>query len=240
MSKKIFHHKPVLDLGMGHALGEFNDTLAVDKFGYNSAIGNSFETVWDGSNTYTWIETATTLNVVAEAGATDNGVMVVVEGLDADYNIQVETVTLGDDSAGGTSTTKKFYRVHRAYVIGTQDPTDDITIEGQDDTVYAQITFPYNQTLMAVYTVPQGYTAYLLSMHLSIEKNKDVVAKLMTRNPANTFNTKAIVSSYAAPVHRQWSIPMEIGPTTDIKIDAKAGPTTGVAAGFELLLVENI
>ena len=51
MSKKLTHNQPSLSTGLAIALGEFNDTASIDKFGLNSSVGTSYETIWDGGST---------------------------------------------------------------------------------------------------------------------------------------------------------------------------------------------
>src|SRR6056300_1351924 len=53
--------------------GLIRGAYSVNKFGYNTSIGSSaFETVWDGSNLYTYIETAGTAAVTSSNTAADN------------------------------------------------------------------------------------------------------------------------------------------------------------------------
>ena len=37
------------------ARGLIRGASHINKFGYNSSVGSNFETVWDGSNIYTYI-----------------------------------------------------------------------------------------------------------------------------------------------------------------------------------------
>lgn len=219
--------------------GQYQNLGAWEAVGYNADVGSSFETIWDGSNIYTYPSAATTMNVVAQAvsPATDNGVEVTIIGLDASYNEITETVTLGDDSTGGTSTTQEFLRINRAYVSNGSAPTDDITIE-QDGTVYAQITYPYNITQQAVYTVPAGKRGYLVYASISLEKQKEVVAKFMTRIPGGILVTGGIIGTTGS-YQRHWVLPPVLEEKTDIEIRAKAGATTSISGSLQVLLEDK-
>jgi hypothetical protein len=147
-------------------------------------------------------------------------------------------VTLGGDSAGGTATTLEFLRVYRAYVANGTSVTGTISIQ-QDGVDYAKITPEHQQTLMAVYTIPKGKVGYLVSGNVSVEKNQPVVAKVMTRRPGGVLRTQGIVSTFGVPFQRVWQLPPVLTEKTDIEIRAKAGATTSISAGFEIVLEDK-
>lgn len=213
----------------------YDGISGLDKFGYLPTATTSFKTVWDGDNIYTYSSAATTMNVVSSVGATDDGKEITIEGLDANYDVITETVTLGGDSAGGTATTQSFLRVYRAFVANGTSVTGTISIQ-QDGVAYAKITPEHQQTLMAVYTIPRGKVGYLVSGNLSVEKNQPVVAKVMTRRVGGVLRTGGLVTSFGVPFQRVWQIPPVLPEKTDIEIRAKAGATTSIAAGFEIVL----
>lgn len=213
----------------------YDGISGLDKFGYLPTATTSFKTVWDGDNIYTYPSAATTMNVVSSVGATDDGKEITIEGLDANYDVITETVTLGGDSAGGTATTQSFLRVYRAFVANGTSVTGTISIQ-QDGVAYAKITPEHQQTLMAVYTIPRGKVGYLVSGNLSVEKNQPVVAKVMTRRVGGVLRTSGLVTSFGVPFQRVWQLPPVLPEKTDIEIRAKAGATTSIAAGFEIVL----
>jgi len=224
--------------GINIRKGIYDNIGGIDKFGYLPTATTSYKTVWDGDNVYTYPSAATTMNVVSSAGATDNGIDITIQGLDASYNQITETVTLGDDSAGGTATTREFLRVFRAFVSGGTNITGNVTIQ-QDGVVYAKIFAEMQQTLMAVYTIPAGFTGYLVAGNISVEKNQPVVSKLMTRSPGGVLRVSGLVTSFGVPFQRKWEFPPVLPEKSDIEIRAKAGATTSIAAGFEIILEKN-
>lgn len=224
-------------VGIGIQKGLFSKLSGVEVTGYNPVIGTVFETIWDGSDEYTYPTSATTMNVTAVAGATDNGVEVLIQGLDANYQEISETVILGDDSAGGTSTTQEFLRIFSATVTNGQEPTDDILIQ-QDGNTYAMITFPYNRSQMGIYTVPANKRAYIVYASISLEKQKEVIAKFLTRRPGGILVTAGIIGTTGS-YQRHWEIPPVIDERTDIEIRALAGATTGAAVNIQLILEDK-
>ena len=236
MSKPINNNQPTLNTGMAIAIGEFRDTTSIDKFGLNSSVGSSYETIWDAGSTYAYPSSAVAMTVTSASGASDNGVEVTIIGLDGDYAEVEQSVTLG--GLGVATTTQTFIRVFRAFVSNGQDATGVLDIDN-GGTVYAQIQPEFQQTMMAVYTVPAGKTGYLVSGNVSSTKDKDITAKLMMREFGGVLRTKGLVLTPGAPFQRQWVIPQRIPAKTDIEIRAKAGATGPVAAGFEIVLVDS-
>ena len=49
-----------LPLGLSIQKGLVQNYTGVNKFGLNTAVGTSFETIWDGNNTYTYPSSAGT------------------------------------------------------------------------------------------------------------------------------------------------------------------------------------
>jgi len=222
-----------LEIGVAIASNKIDKLDGVHKFGYNSAVGTAYETVWDGGGIYTFPSSATTAVVTSASGATDSGVEVYIEGLDANYGTQSETVTL--NASGTFTTTNTYLRLHRAYIAGSTAADGDITITVDSVTV-AKILSEYQQTEMLVYTVPAGCTGYILQVDASVQKNQELVVKLMTRETGGVFLTKGILASFGTPIGRKFDLPMKLPAKTDIRIDAKAGATTEIAGEFELVL----
>ena len=238
MAQRIDGVDPFQNINLEIARGRVSDATAIDKFGLNASVGSSFEPITDlGVQNY--LSSAQTVTIASQAGtpADDNGVEVVISGLDENYVEQSVTLTLA--GSGTATSTETFLRVFRAYVSNGQAPTDDLLIEAADGTDLAQITYPYNQTNMAVYTIPAGKTGYLTSGNLSSLKDKDITAKLLFRPEGGVFNTKGVLLTPGTPYQRTWSVPPAVAEKTDIEIQAKAGATGAVAAGFELILVDN-
>lgn len=217
------------------AQGELQGASFIDKFGYNDQVGISYETVWSGSNIYTYIATAGTAVVTSSNTSDDNGGTVLVQGLDADYNEVEETLTIG-----GAAGSVLFHRVHRASLITatTADTNSgDITVTVDTKSV-AIIPAGYGQTLMALYTIPKGKTGFLFQIDVGNSRQTEIEAKIVIRNGASgVWNTKSFITTREGFSEKNFHIPLTIPQKHDIELRVKGSATSQVSGGFELVLV---
>lgn len=208
----------------------------VNKFGYNSIVGADFETVWDGSNLYTYIATAGTALVTSTETGDDNNGTVEIQGLDANYNVQTVTATIG-----GSATIETFVRVFRVKMLTANTGTSNVgTITVTVDSKSAAIISPAKgQTLMAVYTIPAGKKGYLLKLQGNLEKAKESEFQLMTRPFGGAFNIKGKFGSPGDVVNYDYPIPLEFDEKTDIEVQVRAGATTAAGALFDIVLLDD-
>lgn len=233
----IQNSNPTLPINFGMMIqrGDVEGLSGIQKFGYNSAVPTTFETVWDGSTNYDYISTAGTATVTSSNSASDDGGTVEIQGLDANYNLQTVTATIG-----GSATTETFIRVFRVKMLTANTGTSNVgtitvTVDSKSSAI---ISADRGQTLMCVYTVPANKRAYLLSLNMGTSKQKEVEIKLIVKDATNgdVFNTKAYQTTFGVPFTRHYLIPEVFTEKTDIEIRAKADATTAVSAGFELIL----
>ena len=222
------------------AAGDVAGYSHINKFGYSNNI-SSLSTIWDGSNLYTYSSSAGVVTVESDAGGNgDNGAVIEVQGLDTNYNIVSQDITISGSSGTGST---ELIRVFRARVktpaIGntTNDGDIDIDIGGA---LRAKILAENGQTLMAVYTVPAGKTAYLLNITMSVDKNKDAIYKLMARSYNDgAFNIKGQFGTFSTPVDHTYPVPLRFEEKTDIEIRADSANNCSGGATFDLILVDN-
>ena len=235
MAFNIQNSRPILQFpfGINVQKGLVEDYSGIQKFGYNSAVPTTFETIWDASTNYTYLSSASTATVTSSS-TDDNTGTVEIQGLDANYNLQTVTATIG-----GSATTETFIRVFRVRMTSANTGTTNvgtITVTISATTV-AQILPANGQTLMAVYTVPANKRAFLITLNGGVSKQKEVEIKLLTRKvDEDAFNVKAFQTTYGIPFTRHYEIPEVFEEKTDIEIRAKADATTAVSAGFELYI----
>lgn len=211
------------------------------KFGYNALINDTEETIWEGGGIYSYPSSALAMTVTSASGATDNGVKITIQGLDADYNEQSVEVTLA--GSGTATTTETFIRVFRAFVSGSTAPVGAITI-ANGGTTYAYINGD-NQTLMALWTVPAGYTAYLVQTDVTVmteANNKFGKVRVITREPGGVFRTQDNFSANNIDIVRSYAYPLPIPEKTDIEFRGIASSSNAllqVSATFEIIYIEN-
>jgi len=207
----------------------------INKFG--ATDGNvTGGTIWDGnsgSTAYPYPDNS----VVAVASTANSTANVYIEGLDASYNAQSETVAIG------SSGTKVFSRIFRAYMVDTNNDAD-VTLS-LSSVVVAKIVEDNGQTLMAVYTVPAGKTAYLMKLQMGSDKastNSAMSYSLMSKEitDGGVFRIKGrFFSAGGQNIITEYPVPLKFNEKTDIKIDCTAAQQSTVSATFDLILVDN-
>ena len=225
------------DFNLQLARGHISNHSHVNKFGWNTGLGSTFETIWDGSNVYTYHNAGTAV-LTGDTPASDNDSTVEIQGLDENFVLQTEIATVG-----GSATTTQFSRVFRMILktanVGTTN-VDEIRCT-VDNTTAAVIIADGGQTQMSLYTIPAGKTGYLKQFQGSIDKQKEVVFRIIARdNDSNgAFTEKARFGTFGTPVHYTYTYPLKFSANTDIQVQAKAGATTEAGAIFDLVLVDG-
>lgn len=226
-----------LQVSRGHVA--YHTTLF--KYGYNPNIINVNETIWDAGGIYSYPASALSMTVTSAGGATDNGVQVLVTGLDANWVEVSQTVTLAGSGTATLPTSLR--RVYRAYVAGSQAPTGNITI-ASGGTTYAQITNGENQTLMAVYTVPAGKTFYLhngTATHGTDTAGAFMTIRFMIRSFGGVFRTATKIDVTGSELLFPFTYPLKLPEKTDLEVRAicNKNQINAVSATFEGVLVDN-
>lgn len=224
-----------LPLGLSIQKGLVQNYTGIQKFGLNTAVGTSFETIWDGNNTYTYPSSAGTATATSSDTASDNTGTVEIQGLDANYDLATETLTIGG-SAGSTS----FIRVFRAVMKTANTGTSNVGVISitVSSTTVAQIRAGYGQTLMCVYTVPRKHNAYLMQLDVGSSKDLENEIRFITKeiSNGNVWATKGFITTRGGFVEKNYAVPVVIPEKTDIELIAKASATSAVSGGFELFI----
>ena len=220
--------------GVSIQRGDINNFSGIQKFGYNGSVGTSFETIWDGGGDYTFISSAGTATATS-SDTDDNTGTVEIQGLDSNYDLATETLTIG-----GSASSTSFIRVFRAKMVNANTGDANvgtITITVSSTTV-AQIEPTYGQTLMSVYTVPRKYQAYLVQMDIGSSKDleNEIILRIKGIDNGNSWNTRSFLTTRGGFVEKNFAVPEIIGPKTDIEMRAKSSATSSVSSGFELIL----
>jgi len=224
------------------ARGQIPGHRALHKFGAVPSMSiNTTGTVWDINDTlYPWsaFASAGTLTV-DRANAGDAGKIITVVGLDANYNDISENVTL--TAATGNATTQSFIRIYRSYMYnGSATNIGNIDIKKGVTTV-ARITAGKGQTLMGVYTVPAGYTAYISQGVMSVQAGADATGDFFVRygeeaafRIAHTFEVASAEYFYA--FHVPFALPEKSD--IDIRVSVRSNNARCTAA-FDAILIKN-
>ena len=223
----------------------------VNKFGANDLIADgATETIWDGSTTYTWPTSASITHVRSAVDSViTRSVSMEVQGLDTNWDLVVQDVTT--DAADSTTEVALGTALRRIFRVKIEDDTamDQAIWVGPTGfaTQQAIVQAGNNQTLMAIYTVPNGKTAYMSSYYGDAVKvtNKtpnSVDFRLWVADIPNsiTFQLKHSRATAAGGFQHYFDPPLKITEKQDIKMTATPeGDDTSVHSGFNLTLVDN-
>lgn len=215
------------------------------KFGAVDGIANNTTgTLWDIPNEiYPWtaLDTPAVVNVNRD-DADDNGIVVTVQGLDGDYNSVSEDITITGANQTGS---QLFARVNRAFISGAVTNAGFIDIEAgaAGGTTVARIQEGYGQTLMAVYTVPAGKTAYMHRITSTAEDGKDATGWMYTHQYGTTaFRVKHTWEFCGAggQYHYDFAFPLTFEGKTDIDMRVTTRDKNGrYTMAFDILLVDH-
>ena len=220
---------------IGIAQGLVSGTSSVNKFGYRGSIPNSYQTIWDGTADYAYAAAGTVLAVADNTGSDNNGT-VEVQGLDQNYALITETLTIG-----GAASSNQFLRVFRARMITSNTGTtnvDEIRIK-RASTDLAIILAAAGQTLMSLYTIPAGKTGYLIRLQGNVDANNDALFRLISRPLNGSFNVKGQFGVFASGFTVDYPIPLVFTEKTDLQVVAKSQNNVGGGASFDLILKDN-
>lgn len=226
---------------LGVSANHYDGLSHVHKFGAVPAMSqNQTGTIWDVNDTnYPWssFASAGTLSVPA-VNASDNGKTIRIIGLNASYDEIQEDVTVS--SAEATATSNSFIRVFRAFVTnGSETNVANINVQKGGTTVL-RISANKGQTLMAVYTVPAGYTAYLLKGVATCQSGADATGDMFVRyfgESAFRVGHSFEVSGSGGEYMYDFGIPLRIPEKSDIDVRATVRSNNArVTAAFDMLL----
>tara|TARA_R110001632_G_scaffold159315_1_gene277520 strand:- start:17 stop:844 length:828 start_codon:yes stop_codon:yes gene_type:complete len=224
------------------AAGLLEGYSAVHKFGtVEGTEGNGWNTIWTGAEQgialYPWpvIADASVVSVVSTSGLdiTD----VTIQGLDASYNFQEETITLtGATPAVGTKT---WHRVNRAFMAGTDINVGRIDIKNTLGTVVSTIKIARGQTLQSFYTIPAGYTGFLKSLQMVSSKPQTVEVMLFARPFGGAFRATGGTFLYRMDHTIEYASPVVFTEKTDMDMRVIGSANDDVSSSFDLTIVSN-
>ena len=230
------------------------------KFGHGEDFdtANGVSLIWDGMSisskipSYTYSTTAD-INSIASSSAGDT-VDISIKGLDTNWDLVEQTVTLTGQTAATLST--PLVRVFRAKNIGAADLVGDVYIATSsavfsggiptiDTTIRAIIPIGYNQTQMAMYTVPAGHTLLIVEGWSGMSKSNTAEGDLTIwrRSDGGVFRILHNIGHNTVGVgsdHRPYSLPLPLPEKTDLEYRFEAlADNSAASAGFHGLLVQT-
>ena len=242
MSSKVYGTEAVSeDYLLAVQRGEIDGAKMIWKFGFHTAASTNIETIWNGGGLYTYHlgygVDAKAIDIVSSSAA--DTVTIGVVGLDADGYEQEEYIVLNGTTP--VTSTLTYSRVYRAWNDNGVDLVGDISISetGQPGNVVAVIIAEENQTLMSIYTIPNGYTGYLIKGTANIGSGKEATITFTIRLKDKVFRTQEKLPLYQSVLEA--SRPFNpIPELTDIEVRATATQMGNkVGSTFGIVLIRN-
>lgn len=236
------------------ARGHIRNHHIVHIFGYNPDVDSGTEeTIWTAGGLYQHLASPTIMTVssssVSDTSAGIGARTVYIVGINSTGGEVSETVTLNGQTA--VNTTHTYTEIQNATVVSvgsTGHNVGNISIgtgtvtAGVPANIYGHILATENKSLIGHYTVPNGYTGYLISGNISVgatTASKNVIGRLKVREN-DIIYTGAIVSFGSGVVSYDFKYPLKIN--QNACISATALTTTNdekISCYFQLLLIKN-
>ena len=250
------------DLMLEIPAGNVSGWLSVNKFGRNNLSADDVpEDLWLSGNTYPVSATTDgtgTLALISHVKqlpdvAANRGGLIQVQGLDVDWNLTLQTINLdAADSSTLTGLTTPLRRVFRVYSEQSATLGAQVNVVNSGDTeLFAVVAAGINQTQMAIYTVPSGYTAYMTNYYgayvptttpprnpqsttfsiITNDNENDYFRRL--RHESSTSQGNSHFQHFFKPYYK-------FNQLVDIHIETVCQSNAGVVnGGFDLILVPN-
>ena len=235
------------------ARGQIQAHSVVTIAGYNSDVDQSWEMITPVGNLS--FPAAALQMTVSSADADDTSAgtgarTVLITGLDANYAVISETVTMNGQTA--VTTTNSFLRINSMLVTtaGTSLANEGIiyigtgtVTSGVPATIYNVISAGFNNATSSQYTIPAGYTGYLAVARIGLAQDAGttlITARTRFIGTNGIALTGPIIVTNNGISTIDFPYPIAIAEKTRIQGEAIGGADNNEAAGFfELVLIKN-
>ncbi len=244
--------------GLSVADGKLNDYSAFYSSGLlpDLDIATAPADIWTQGGVYVFSSSAVTYYLSSTEVADDQ--LIRIDGLDEDWLPQSKTATLSGQTKIAIPGTWR--RINFAENIDSTPVTgniyfyeDDTTTDGVPDTaskVRAIGTYEFQYYGNAIYTVPAGKTAFIISCFSNIgpkkstpSEDKSAILNFLIRKHGKTFRMVAmrVANKYESTVFHTFDPPCRVPEKSDIKVNCSECYVndTKIYAGFNLVLKNN-
>lgn len=239
--------------------GNVDGMSFVNKYGMSDHIDtDAWYAIWDGNTEggdypdidYTFPSDAGSTMYISSS---DNGDIqnYEIEGLDENFDEQTVIQAVAGHSVTEIGSGILWTRVHRIKNVGSIDNAGIIFVNEENNhtngipnsspKIAAMISIGKNQTMMAIYTVPRGKTAYLIQAAYGCGKADDFRVKLCIKPFGGVFQIKDQQTIYQENVTDRY-IPYPAYPEkSDIKVMAMSltSDNKPFNARFDLILIDD-
>lgn len=225
--------------------------------GRSMVVGNQvFETLWDQGGTYTYL-TADTQLFASSDSASDTGVIMLVQGLNDNYQTISAIVSLNGQTQVAIS--ELMFRVHVIIIATDTTPVgnvylaeaDTLTLGKPDDVnkIKAKIELnefdsgdfaSWNISHNGFFTVPANKNLHVLALFPTIPKNDDIQFDFRARVDGGAWLSLNTLWGYQNPSGLPLLQTPRISDRSDIEIRVRSGNINGnCEANLQFILVDT-
>ena len=240
--------------GLQVSRGQIQGHSNVIVFGYNADVDTSEESVWPTDGTVPHPSAESVLKI--SSGSTDDAAAgtgartVFIEGLDGDYNVVSETVTLNGQTA--VNTTNSYLYVNRFTVLtaGSGGKNAGIIYAGTGTVttgvpavIYDLIAAGYNNRTTGHYCVPAGFTGYMVEGIFSAgasSGNTSVTGFLKQQGPDGILRVGSVTTVNNSAAIYMFDPPYTIPEKNSVSAYAiGSSNNNSVSSYFNIFLIKN-
>jgi len=233
--------------------GQIQGHSVVTIAGYNSDVDQAWEMitpVGDLSYAAAALQMTVSSSSASDTSAGTGARTVLITGLDANYAVITETVTLNGQTA--VTTTNSFLRINSMLVTSAGTGLANAGViyigsgtvtSGVPATIYNLISIGYNSATSSQYTVPAGYTGYLAIARIGLAQDTGtslITARTRFVGTNGIAITGPLIVTNNNISTQPFPYPIAVAEKTRIQGEAIGGAANNEAAGFfELVLIQN-
>ena len=257
--------------GLAIAKGDVIGTTFIHKFGeasdFDQADGSV--TIWDGANdelfsgsppmVYTYSSSADIGLISSSDGGDTQDIE--IQGLDSNFDLVTQTITLnGQTDVDISATGVDLIRSFRMKNIGSTDLVGVVYLRTNGsaqsggvptvaNTVRAIINNGNNQTLMALFTIPNGVTGYMRDWFASTagaNRSSEYKIRMFARPDGEVFqlkHTSSVSDTASSSYQHDYEEPEVFQARTDVELKIEmltaAATQADIAGGFDIVLVDD-
>jgi len=226
--------------------GQIQGHRAVFRSAYSTQITASQNyAVWNRAANYSFPSVASTMTLSSSATG-DTTQSVLISGLDSTYTEISEVLTLNGQTP--VTSTNSFFRVNDMLVL-VDSPTGNLyfgtgtVTAGVPANVYGFISAGDNSMMCGTYTVPAGYTLYILggSLNCSLSNQNKLVTINFSTSVAGVRYSAAKIISSGGYQHYPYTPPLAVPEKSDLLDTATTtdNTTSTVTANLSGILIKN-
>jgi hypothetical protein len=219
---------PTEDTNLNIARGLVKGATTRNLFGYNANVGTSYVVAWENDAAYVFPDSPKIMTITHNVA--DNGVVIRIIGLDANYEPIAENVTL---NSGSVNTTQEFFRINDVVTI-SGNANNAITV-ANTSVEYAKIRANDGRNQASIYTVPAGHSFYLNRIDAfcasALQNNRQIFFRNLIRQ-SNGVIFRVAESSFLEKMNIKRQIPFKYAEKTDIQFQVRGSAGTQYVSVF--------